>query len=292
MTDQQLKTLRAPFKADEIEWVISATNKEKTQGYAAPYVDSRAIQERLDTVLGIHCWQDHFLTIPASAKEPSAHICEISIKTDDMPEWVTKSDGAGSTDIEPIKGGLSGAFKRAGSMWGVGRYLYDMKGTWVPIEAKGRSYVVTDAGLNSLANFYNNKVSKMFGALPSGTQINKAQPEQPAYQPQAAQTAQSRQPAPVSRQAPAQQAAPVAKNQAPAQVQEFYQVRDAKTTRGGNGTQTFVVLQKSTGEQINGYIKGEAGLQAGQKLVNLQVVTRNDPNFGDYNIIHGYELAA
>ena len=51
-------------------------------------------------------------------------VCELSLKINGV--WITKTDGAGDTNIEGEKGGLSDAFKRAAVKFGVGRYLYYM----------------------------------------------------------------------------------------------------------------------------------------------------------------------
>ena len=131
MTEKQAKLLAYPFTADEIEWRVLLTTKDKSKGQVAAYIDSRAIQKRLDDVLGRENWKNHFITMPGNSNSTTAHICEISIYYPDRQEWITKSDGAGSTDIEPIKGGLSNAFKRAASIWNIGRYLYELPGIWV-----------------------------------------------------------------------------------------------------------------------------------------------------------------
>ena len=52
----------------------------------------------------------------------------ISIKIKD--EWITKWDGAHCTEVEAIKGGISGAWKRAAVPWGIGRYLYSLEKQW------------------------------------------------------------------------------------------------------------------------------------------------------------------
>ena len=52
MTEKQAKLLAYPFTADEIEWRILLTAKDKSKGQVAAYIDSRAIQKRLDDVLG------------------------------------------------------------------------------------------------------------------------------------------------------------------------------------------------------------------------------------------------
>lgn len=46
--------------------------------------------------------------------------CGISIKIDG--EWITKWDAAENTQVEAVKGGRSGAMKRAAVQWGIGRY--------------------------------------------------------------------------------------------------------------------------------------------------------------------------
>ena len=108
MTEKQAKLLAYPFTADEIEWRILLTAKDKSKGQVAAYIDSRAIQKRLDDVLGRENWKNHFITMPGNSNSTTAHICEISIYYPDRQEWITKSDGAGSTDIEPCPTPSSG----------------------------------------------------------------------------------------------------------------------------------------------------------------------------------------
>ena len=44
--------LARPFAAEDLEWRIQVTSKDKTSGLAIPYVTNRAIQDRLDEVVG------------------------------------------------------------------------------------------------------------------------------------------------------------------------------------------------------------------------------------------------
>ena len=127
MTDAQKAQLEYPFPVEDIEFRVLRTNKAKTEGYIAAYVDSRAIQRRLDKVVGWENWQNFFEVTQSAPNGEPTFVCKLSIYSTEKGEWLTKSNGAGTTDIEPIKGGLSSAFKRAASMWGIGRYLYDMK---------------------------------------------------------------------------------------------------------------------------------------------------------------------
>jgi hypothetical protein len=59
----------------------------------------------------------------------------ISVRIND--EWVTKWDVSEPTQVEPVKGGFSGATKRAGAQWGIGRYLYHLDETFAEVSEKG-----------------------------------------------------------------------------------------------------------------------------------------------------------
>jgi hypothetical protein len=97
---------------------------------ALAYVTNRAIMNRLDEVCGPENWKNEFKAAP-----DGGILCGISIKVGD--EWVTKWDGAENTDIEAVKGGLSGAMKRAAVQWGIGRYLYKLEESWINANENG-----------------------------------------------------------------------------------------------------------------------------------------------------------
>jgi hypothetical protein len=127
------KALAAPFSTDELEWRPGSTNKDKTKALALPYIQNRAIMNRLDSVVGPANWKNEFSTGPQGGV-----ICTIYIRVDG--EWIGKSDGAENTQIEGVKGGLSDSMKRAGVQWGIGRYLYEVDSVWHPIEPAGNSW--------------------------------------------------------------------------------------------------------------------------------------------------------
>ena len=129
----ELKKLKEPFLPEDIEWRVQSSGKDKNGKQWAlvlAYVTARAIMDRLDEVCGLDGWQNDF-----KDSANGGTLCGISIKCGD--EWVTKWDGSGNTDIEAVKGGLSGAMKRAGSQWGIGRYLYNIPTGWAVINANG-----------------------------------------------------------------------------------------------------------------------------------------------------------
>jgi hypothetical protein len=95
---------------------------------ALAYIDARAVMDRLDSVCGPENWTDAYTETPKGRL-----ICTLSINIGG--QWVSKSDGAGDTDVEGDKGAISDALKRAAVKWGIGRYLYDMPTPWVPCES-------------------------------------------------------------------------------------------------------------------------------------------------------------
>lgn len=128
-----LQDLFKPFPSEKISWRVGSTTQDKSKGMALAYIDARDVMERLDEVCGIGGWQAIYSHVTANGIT-----CRIGIKIDD--EWIWKENGAGETQVEAEKGACSDAFKRAAVLWGIGRYLYDMKNVWVEIEPMGKSY--------------------------------------------------------------------------------------------------------------------------------------------------------
>lgn len=120
--------LREPFPSTDVEWRLQQCGEKNGRfwGMALAYLTNRAIMERLDSVVGPANWRNEYATGPGGGV-----ICGLSIRIDG--QWVTKWDGAENTDMEAVKGGLSGAMKRAAVQWGIGRYLYDLPEGFVTV---------------------------------------------------------------------------------------------------------------------------------------------------------------
>ncbi len=124
--EEQMQALQLPLKPDRVVWRVQQSGIAKSGkpwAMVLAYMDNRAVQERFDEVFGISGWKNEYKTAP-----DGGILCGISVKFGD--EWVTKWDGAENTQVEAVKGGLSGAMKRAAVQWGVGRYLYDLPSTF------------------------------------------------------------------------------------------------------------------------------------------------------------------
>lgn len=169
----ELKDLSKPFEPRDIEWYIRVTTQDKTKGLAIPFITNRAVQDRLDDVLGVDGWQNVYQVLKDTdiidesgtiTGKRFSYQCGISIWSEKRNEWITKWDGAEDTDIEALKGGLSSAMKRAAVQFGIGRYLYKLESPWVEIEKKGNSYVMSPSQELILPAW----------AMPGGTGIPKA----------------------------------------------------------------------------------------------------------------------
>ena len=119
--------LKAPFA--NVSWRVSRTSAKKNQQGTYPantkaqflaYIDARDVMDRLDEVVGASNWQNTMEIMPNGSMK-----CKLSIKFGD--EWVSKEDGAGTRQIETEKSAYSDALKRSAVLWGIGRYLYNVK---------------------------------------------------------------------------------------------------------------------------------------------------------------------
>jgi len=127
-----LERLREPFPREAVHWRAQGTPTEKNGKFVAmalAYLDARDVMDRLDDVCGPGGWQAEFTETPKGRV-----LCRLGIHTPNG--WVWKSDGAGDTDVEGEKGGISDALKRAAVHWGIGRYLYRLDSPWLECEAK------------------------------------------------------------------------------------------------------------------------------------------------------------
>lgn len=122
--------LKAPFPPERIHWRIGSKTKDGTKARVLAYLNARDVMERLDEVVGPNGWEDSYY------ETSKRLICTLTLFLPDGPP-VSKSDGAGDTNMEGEKGGISDAFKRAAVKWGIGRYLYECEAPWVPLDDRG-----------------------------------------------------------------------------------------------------------------------------------------------------------
>lgn len=173
MKPEDMKALTKPFPEDDIEWRLQSCGEKdgRIWGKVLAYITSRAVQDRLDEVCGPDNWQTSI------RKEGDAYLCTLSIRVthdDGSVEWISRTDGADSTDIEAVKGGISGSIKRAAVHFGIGRYLYNLKENWANISTSGKFSGKTKEG----KWFKWNPPALPTWALPESSQQKTQQPVQ------------------------------------------------------------------------------------------------------------------
>jgi hypothetical protein len=133
--DQIARALAAPFQLEEVRFKPAVVSGSRALALA--YVDARAIQDRLDDVLGVMGWQDSYKCL-----EDGSVVCRLRLRLGD--EWITKMD-VGSPSEQPdggdrLKAAFSDALKRAAVKFGIGRYLYRLPTQWVDYDPHKRQF--------------------------------------------------------------------------------------------------------------------------------------------------------
>jgi hypothetical protein len=262
-----------PFPASDVCWRLQYVNEQQKQGIAVPYLNARAIADRLDAVVGQNRWKDSYTPwhdCVVNKKTKASQLCTISIYDEELGQWIEKTDGAEDSDIEPVKGGLSDAFKRAAVKWNIGRYLYGLSTVWVNAEARGNSFVIPDSENAKLEKAYNDAVAKMFGT-PAPKQDKPKPPKQ-----NKADTS------------PAQPVVPAkAEQNTGSDDSDIYEICNIQVQ---DDKSAFVLSGK--GKQFRAFMNGQdARLQVGMRIKNVNA-KKGQNSYGPYAIIQSYDIAA
>jgi hypothetical protein len=130
--------LAAPFDQSEVKFKPAVVSGNRAMALA--YVDARAIQDRLDDVLGVAGWQDEYEMLPDGSV-----LCRLKCKIGG--EWITKMDVGGQSE-QPDEGdrhkaAVSDALKRTAVKFGVGRYLYRLPRQWCDYDPQKKQFTRT-----------------------------------------------------------------------------------------------------------------------------------------------------
>lgn len=136
--------LAAPFPPDVVSWRPGGTTKDGKKAQALAYIDARDVQGRLDDVFGLMWETEHY-------NAGDDHICCRITVTLPNGQKISRTNGCwvGNVEVTPHNGkveskeedradreakwALSDAFKRAASLFGIGKYLYDMPSPYFPL---------------------------------------------------------------------------------------------------------------------------------------------------------------
>lgn len=280
--------LAKPFAPEDLEWRIQVTSQDKSKGLAVPYVTNRAIQDRLDEVVGSENWRNEYRPWHKGEKK-EAQLCGISIYLEERKEWLTKWDGSEDSDIEPVKGGLSDSMKRAAVQFGIGRVLYKMNTVWVQVEQKGRSVVIKDAERPRLDKAYLDMLNRL-GMLPAQAGALQAQltPMQDSAAPQTATKQEA--PTPPRKSAPPPASGKV--TQFPVQRLTWqYKVVSVKVQPGMSQPPSMMLtLATPDGAQLRAFYPKEAReLTQGALLCDVELSQRKQGSVV-FNLLKSYRV--
>lgn len=288
-SEEIVKKLAEPFKASETEWRIQGVDQSRMRGMAVPYIDSRAIQRRLDDAVGSFGWRNEF-----KQWHENSQLCCISIlHTDENgnKEWNDKWDGAENSKIEAVKGGLSDSFKRAAVLWGIGRYLYDFGVKWVDVEKKGDSFFIKQSEYASLDAFYDAEVQR----LTNGQSTNRSK-ELPAQNPapESSSNKNSKLQHNTASNIAAKQSDQVSTgNLSNPDNSLLYLVKRRLVSTNANGESTqleMVCLEDGT--TIKAFLRGSNdSIAEGVKLKNIKITEKQGAH-RSYNVLEAFEIAS
>lgn len=285
--------LAQPFAPEDLEWRVQTAVTAKERGLVVPFVTNRAIQERLDSVVGAENWYNdfkpwhRFTTKNKSSertvdKEVISQLCGIFIYFEDLQRWIGKWDGAENTDIEAVKGGLSDSMKRAAYQWGIGRTLYKMGDVWADIEKRGRNWFIKESERPKLDQAYLNLLDRLqlIPAKAGGVQsqlVPKGTGEEGGQD--------------VSKEKEANEALCSAATQEkevlpsePERVPDLT-VLNVKQQSGMSGISTSLMLQTPDGKKLLGFVRGaHPELKGGVKLFNVRKSQRQKDSVVYYEL--------
>ena len=143
---QFVSALEEPFDPREIKWRVTNTTSDKRRGQVIGYADPRAYTDRLNSIFTIRGWtREYSIQVIQNFERvergnPDTRIsgkvvvaCKLTIEglgahSGLGEEWADNENAATAAEAQ--------AFKRACSCFGLGRYLYDLGGSWVDLDEK------------------------------------------------------------------------------------------------------------------------------------------------------------
>jgi hypothetical protein len=142
----QFNRLAEPFDHSEIKWRVTHTNKDGTRGAVIAFADPRAYTDRLNQLFTPSGWTRNYdvTTVSSVSRQKRDKIiqtgkvlvtCTLTIArlgthSGSGEQWADEQNAMTSAEAQ--------AFKRSASCFGLGRYLYNLPETWVPLDGQGK----------------------------------------------------------------------------------------------------------------------------------------------------------
>lgn len=145
-TDALFTQLAEPFHASEIKWRVTHTTHDGSRGAVIAFADPRAYTDRLNQLFTPSGWTRNYDVTTVSSVTRikrdkviqtgkvlvtcTLTIARLGTHAGSGEQWADEQNAMTAAEAQ--------SFKRASSCFGLGRYLYNLSETWVPLDNQGR----------------------------------------------------------------------------------------------------------------------------------------------------------
>ena len=127
--------LAKPFKPSDLQWRVEAVSEDRKRALVRAHLDSRAIMDRLDSLVGPGGWQDAY-DLDNERAQAKCRLTILGVAKEDVGE--ARPATPDSDRPASIKAAVADALKRAAVKFGIGRYLTRLEPTWVDYDPERR----------------------------------------------------------------------------------------------------------------------------------------------------------
>jgi hypothetical protein len=139
---EALARLQEPFASRDVKWLVAATSRDGRKGRVTPYADPRAYTDRLNHIFTASGWTRKYSVHTVSPitrlkKDKPIQTGKVLVTCVVSIPGVGTHSGSGeewADDENAMTSAEAQAFKRACSVFGLGRYFYNFAEMWVDID--------------------------------------------------------------------------------------------------------------------------------------------------------------
>ena len=141
-TADALARLEEPFASKYVKWLVAATSRDGRKGRVTPYADPRAYTDRLNQIFTASGWTREYTVHTVSPitrlkKDKPIQTGKVLVTCVVSIPGVGTHSGSGeewADDENAMTSAEAQAFKRACSVFGLGRYFYNFAEMWVDLD--------------------------------------------------------------------------------------------------------------------------------------------------------------
>ena len=139
---EALARLEEPFASKDVKWLVAATSRDGRKGRVTPYADPRAYTDRLNQIFTASGWTREYTVHTVSPitrlkKDKPIQTGKVLVTCVVSIPGIGTHSGSGeewADDENAMTSAEAQSFKRACSVFGLGRYFYNFAEMWVDID--------------------------------------------------------------------------------------------------------------------------------------------------------------